>query len=95
MAMSDQELIGALVLQNKAAKDTLAKRKSEALQWANVFQSLAGYLRAGALPASIETVAKSLPTLEEVEAIFHDIAQAKAEAANTKDQLTQLGITLE
>lgn len=94
--MSEEELLGTLGIQYKAAKERYAQRSAQAVQFADMFSKLATALRNEHIePASLQYFKTTAPTTDELERLFHEVNEAKMQMEHAKTQLAKLGLAVD
>ena len=94
--MSEEELIGRIAAQYKAAKERLAKYRSEAHLIANALRTVSLLLNQANVmdPASIPRAWEVFPTAEYLKQLLANIEEAAAEAERARAELDKLGLTV-
>ena len=95
--MSEEEVLGHLVVQYKDANARLAKLRAEAEQFSHALGVIASALSprsTGSTSTQLERCLETYPTSEAVRQLLAELDQAGDEVNRVKQQLSNLGIPM-
>jgi hypothetical protein len=94
--MSEEDLVGSLGVQYKAAKERLAMKRAEANAIAEILRSLSDSLGKGEMmdTRTYHAYKQNAPTAESLTALIKEITEAKTQMERARAQYASLGLNI-